>query len=43
VLESYLAIAEREPRRVIKIDAKDRIPKVQEKIIAVTREKLGLK
>ena len=42
VLESYLAIAEREPQRVIKVDAKDKIPAVQKKIIAVTRERLGL-
>jgi dTMP kinase len=42
VLESYLAIAEREPQRVVKVDAKDKIPKVQEKIIAVARERLGL-
>lgn len=42
VLESYLAIAEREPQRVVKVDAKDKIPAVQKKIIAVTREKLEL-
>lgn len=42
VLESYLAIAEREPQRVVKVEAKDRIPEVQERIIAVTRERLGL-
>ena len=42
VLESYLAIAEREPQRVVKLDAKDKIPAVQKKIIAVTREMLAL-
>ena len=42
VLESYLAIAEREPQRVVKVDAKDKIPAVQKKIIAVTRERLEL-
>jgi len=42
VLESYLAIAEREPQRVVKVDAKDKIPTVQKKIIAVTQERLGL-
>ena len=42
VLESYLAIAEREPQRVVKVDAKDKIPTVQKKIIAVTQESLGL-
>lgn len=42
VLESYLAIAEREPQRVVKVDAKDKIPAVQKKIIAVTREMLAL-
>jgi dTMP kinase len=43
VLESYLAIAEREPQRVVKVEAKDKIPAVQQRIIAVTRERLGLK
>ena len=42
VLESYLAIAEREPQRVVKVDAKDKISAVQKKIIAVTRERLEL-
>jgi dTMP kinase len=42
VLESYLAIAEREPQRVIKVEAKDKIPAVQQRIIAVTQERLGL-
>jgi len=42
VLESYLAIAERERQRVVKVDAKDKIPAVQKKIIAVTRERLEL-
>ena len=42
VLESYLAIAEREPQRVIKVEAKNKIPTVQKRIIAVTRERLGL-
>jgi dTMP kinase len=40
VLQSYLAIARREPERVVQVDAKDKIPKVQQKIIAITREKL---
>jgi len=43
VLESYLAIAEREPQRVVKVEAKDKIPAVQKKIIAVTQQRLGLK
>jgi dTMP kinase len=42
VLETYLAIAEREPQRVVKVEAKDKIPAVQKRIIAVTRERLGL-
>jgi dTMP kinase len=43
VLESYLAIADREPQRVVKVEAKDKIPAVQKKIIAVTQQRLGLK
>ena len=43
VLEGYLAIADREPQRVVKVEAKDKIPAVQKKIIAVTQQRLGLK
>ena len=43
VLESYLAIAQREEQRVVKVEAKDKIPAVQKKIIAVTQQRLGLK
>ena len=42
-IESYLAIADREPQRVVKVEAKDKIPAVQKKIIAVTQQRLGLK
>jgi dTMP kinase len=43
VLEGYLAIADREPQRVVKVEAKDKIPAVQKKITAVTQQRLGLK
>lgn len=42
VLESYLAIAEREPQRVVRVQAKDKIPAVKKRIIAVTQQRLGL-
>lgn len=43
VLEGYLAIADREPQRVVKVEAKDKIPAVQKKITAVAQQRLGLK
>jgi dTMP kinase len=42
VLEAYLAIAEREPKRVVRVDAKDPIATVHEKIVAIVQERLEL-
>jgi dTMP kinase len=42
VLEAYLAIAEREPKRVVRVDAKDPIAAVREKIVAIVQERLEL-
>lgn len=42
VLDAYLALAEREPERVVKIEAKDAIGRVHKKITAVVEERLGL-
>lgn len=42
VLDAYLAVAEREPQRVIKIEAKDAIGRVHKKITAAVAERLGL-
>lgn len=42
VLDAYLALAEREPQRVIRIEAKDAIGRVHKKITAVVEERLGL-
>jgi dTMP kinase len=42
VLDAYLALAEREPERVVKIGAKDAIGRVHKKITAAVEERLGL-
>jgi dTMP kinase len=43
VHEGYLAIARREPQRVVLIDARPPIPVVQQEIMAAVSERLGLK
>lgn len=40
VLDAFLAIAEREPHRVVKIDAKEKIEKVHKKIVQSVEERL---
>ena len=40
VLEAYLAIAEREPQRIVKVQAKEPIPKVHKQIVRAVEEKL---
>jgi dTMP kinase len=40
VLDAFLAIAEREPQRVVKIDAKEKIEKVHKKIVQSVEERL---
>ncbi len=37
---AYLAIAEREPQRVVKVDAKEPVAKVHKKIVAIVEERL---
>jgi thymidylate kinase len=39
-MAAYLAIAQRDPRRVAPVDAADGIPKVQQKIFRVIEERL---
>lgn len=41
VHEAYLSIAERDPQRVVKIDAKDPVDKVHKKIVGIVEERLG--
>ncbi len=41
VLDAYLAIADREPQRVVKVDATEPVGKVHKKIVGVVEEKLG--
>jgi dTMP kinase len=41
VLESYMAIAEREPHRVVKVDAREEVAKVHKEIVACVEERLG--
>ena len=41
VHEAYLAIAEREPHRVVKVDAKEPVAKVHKKIVGIVEERLG--
>jgi dTMP kinase len=43
VLEAYLAIARREPQRVVQIDAREEQAKVHEEIVKAVEEKLGSK
>ena len=40
VHEAYLAIAEREPHRVVKVDAKEPVAKVHQKIVRIVEERL---
>ncbi len=40
VHEAYLAIAEREPQRVVRVDAKEPVAKVHKKIVAIVEERL---
>ncbi len=42
VLEAYLAIAEREPGRVVKVDASEPVGKVHRKIVGWVEERLGI-
>lgn len=42
VLDAYLAIARREPERVVKVDATQEIPKVHKKIVAALQERLRI-
>jgi dTMP kinase len=41
VHEAYLAIAEREPQRVVKVDAKEPVATVHKKIVGIVEERLG--
>jgi dTMP kinase len=40
---AYLALAEREPQRVVKVNAKEPIAIVQKEIVGIVEERLGLK
>jgi len=40
VHDAYLAIAERDPRRVVKVDAKEPVAKVYKKIIGIVEQRL---
>jgi dTMP kinase len=42
VLAAYLAIAEREPERMIKVEAKDAIPKVHKRIVEAVEQRLAV-
>jgi len=42
VLDNYLAIAERDPQRVVKVDAKEPAAKVHKKIVTIVQERLGV-
>ena len=42
VLDAYLTLAEREPKRVVKIEAKEPIGRVHKKITTAVAERLGL-
>jgi dTMP kinase len=41
VLDAYLAIAERESQRVVKIDAREPVGKVHKRIVGIVKERLG--
>jgi dTMP kinase len=43
VLDAYLAIAERAPQRVVKVDAKEPVAKVHRKIAEIVEAKLGVR
>lgn len=42
VLQAYLAIAEREPERVVRVDAKEAVDKVHKKIVSIVETRLHL-
>lgn len=42
VLQAYLAIAEREPERVVRVDAKEAVDKVHKKIVSIVESRLRL-
>jgi dTMP kinase len=42
VLDAYLSVAQREPQRVVKVEAKDPIGSVHKKITAVLEQRFGL-
>jgi dTMP kinase len=42
VLDTYLAIAERDHQRVVKIDAREPAAKVHKKIVTIVQERLGV-
>lgn len=42
VHDAYLAIAERDPERVVKVDAKDPAAKVHKKILGIVEDRFGL-
>jgi dTMP kinase len=42
VHDAYLAIAERDPQRVVKVDAKEPAAKVHKKILGIMEERFGL-
>jgi len=42
VHQAYLALAEREPQRVVKVDARDPAPKVHKKIVELVEERLEI-
>ena len=43
VLDAYLNIAEHEPRRVVKVDAREPVAKVHKKIVEIVEERLGVR
>lgn len=43
VLDAYLNIAEHEPRRVVKVDAREPVAKVHKKIAEIVEERLGVR
>lgn len=42
VLQAYLTIAEREPERVVRVDAKEAVDKVHKKIVSIVESRLHL-
>jgi thymidylate kinase len=39
-MDAYLAIAKREPQRIVKVDARDPIPEVHRRIVRSVEERL---